>query len=62
MVGFWLKQYFIILRTLHYKAYRQLARWCWGYLGNEIRVVLPSCAVDKIRTAFPSDQYVGFKI
>ena len=26
-------------------AYRQLARWCWGYLGKEVRVVLPSCAV-----------------
>ena len=22
-------------------AYRQLARWCWGILGKEIRVVLP---------------------
>lgn len=26
-------------------AYRQLARWCWGYLGMHVRVVLPSCAV-----------------
>ena len=26
-------------------AYRQLARWCWGILGKEIGVVLPSCAV-----------------
>ena len=33
-----------------------------GYLGKEIQVVLPSCAVNKIRTEFPSDQYVGFKI
>ena len=24
-------------------AYRQLARWCWGLLGKQIRVVLPSC-------------------
>ena len=23
-------------------AYRQLARWCWGYLGKEIRVPLPA--------------------
>ena len=25
-------------------AYRQLVRWCWGVLGKEIRVPLPSCA------------------
>lgn len=34
-------------------AYRQLARWCWGYLGKEVRVVLPSCAVMCIRAHFP---------
>ena len=34
-------------------AYRQLARWCWGILGKEIRVVLPSCAVMCIRQHFP---------
>ena len=34
-------------------AYRQLARWCWGYLGKELRVVLPSCAVMCIRAHFP---------
>ncbi|XP_068736723.1 P2X purinoceptor 7-like [Montipora capricornis] len=34
-------------------AYRQLARWCWGILGREVRVVLPSCAVCCIRAHFP---------
>ena len=51
-----------IYRALRYIAYRQLARWCWGYLGQKVRVVLPSCAVCKIRSAFPSDSYVGFKL
>ena len=34
-------------------AYRQLVRWCWGVLGKEIRVSLPSCAVCCIRAHFP---------
>ena len=34
-------------------AYRQLARWCWGVLGKDIRVTLPSCAVCCIRAHFP---------
>lgn len=34
-------------------AYRQLARWCFGILGKEIRVALPSCAVCCIRAHFP---------
>ena len=34
-------------------AYRQLIRWCWGILGEEIRVALPSCAVCSIRARFP---------
>ena len=34
-------------------AYRQLVRWCWGILGKEIRVPLPSCAVCCIRAHFP---------
>ena len=33
-------------------AYRQLVRWCWGSLGKEIRVPLPSCAVCCIRAHF----------
>ena len=34
-------------------AYRQLARWCWGILGKEVRVVFPSCAVMCIRNFYP---------
>jgi hypothetical protein len=34
-------------------AYRQLIRWCWGVLGKNIRVPLPSCAVCCIRAHFP---------
>ena len=49
-------------RTLRYIAYRQLARWCWGYLGHEVQVVLPSCAVSRIRAAFLSASYVEFKL
>ncbi|CAH3033442.1 unnamed protein product, partial [Porites lobata] len=38
-----------------YVAYRQLVRWCWGYLCRKVRVALPSCAVNKIRQRFPAD-------
>lgn len=34
-------------------AYRHLVRWCWGVIGKEIRVPLPSCAVCGIRAHFP---------
>ena len=44
-----------------YTAYRQLARWCWAYLGKYVRVPLPSCAVQRIREEFPSFDYVGFR-
>ncbi|XP_068695981.1 uncharacterized protein [Montipora foliosa] len=32
-----------------YVAYRQLVRWCWGYLNKHVRGALPSCAANKIR-------------
>ena len=51
-----------ICRTLRYITYRQLARWCLGYLGREVRVVLPSCAVSRIRATFPSASYLGFEL
>ena len=38
-------------------AYRQFTRWCWGILGKEIRVVLPSCVVMCIRAHFPPPGY-----
>ncbi|XP_071496157.1 uncharacterized protein [Diadema antillarum] len=42
-------------------GYRQMARWIWGFLGREVRVPLPSCAVVQIREAFPSMEYRGFR-
>uniref|UniRef100_A0A3Q3GDF4 P2X purinoreceptor 7 intracellular domain-containing protein n=1 Tax=Labrus bergylta TaxID=56723 RepID=A0A3Q3GDF4_9LABR len=48
-------------------AYRHLAycsfvRWCWGYLGHHIRVVIPSCVVTLIWRKFPEpgETYTGF--
>jgi len=32
-----------------------------GWLGKSVRIVLPSCAVHKIRHTFPSEVYAGFK-
>uniref|UniRef100_T1JEN2 P2X purinoreceptor 7 intracellular domain-containing protein n=1 Tax=Strigamia maritima TaxID=126957 RepID=T1JEN2_STRMM len=45
-------------------AYRQFVRWSWGWLGKFKRVLLPSCVVNKIRSAFGSDvnSYKGFKL
>ncbi|XP_041349489.1 P2X purinoceptor 7-like [Gigantopelta aegis] len=50
-------------RRNRYVAYRQFVRWCWGYLGKDVRVVLPSCVVTKIRNTFPSPDgtYIGFQ-
>ena len=48
-------------RRYRFIAYHQLVGWCWGWLGRRVRVVLPSCAVNKIRTTFPSATYAGFK-
>ena len=33
-------------------VYRQLIRWCWDSLGKDIRVTLPSCAVNCIPPHF----------
>jgi hypothetical protein len=57
-------QHILVFRKLRHTAYRQLVCWCWQYLGRKLRVVLPSCAVSKIRDTFPSQSasYVGFKI
>nr|ACJ68410.1 nanor b [Danio rerio] len=43
-------------------AYRNIVWWCWGYLGREIRVVIPSCAVTRIRQEFPdeNENYTGY--
>ncbi|XP_064630852.1 uncharacterized protein LOC135495770 [Lineus longissimus] len=45
-----------------YVAYRQLVRWCWGFLGKKNRVPLPACALEKIRLRFyVLGDAVGFK-
>ena len=37
-------------KRLRHIAYRQFVRWCWGWLGRHIRVVLPACVVSCIST------------
>lgn len=56
--------YSLFNRRYRYVAYRQFVRWIWEYLGKNIRVPLPACAVKKIRTTFPephNQQHVGFQ-
>ncbi|KAJ8348806.1 hypothetical protein SKAU_G00273950 [Synaphobranchus kaupii] len=47
---------------LRHCSYRNFVRWCWGFLGRRVRVVIPSCIITRIREKFPeaSGQYVGF--
>lgn len=53
-------------KRLRHVAYRQIVRWIYGYLGKDIRVVIPSCAICKIRAFFPPPElednavFVGF--
>ncbi|KAI7810814.1 putative P2X purinoceptor 7-like [Triplophysa rosa] len=44
-------------------AHQSFVSWCWGFLGREVRVVLPSCAVLRIQQEFPDPdgQFVGFR-
>ena len=53
--------FLLILRRFRYLAYRQLTWWGWHHLGRHRRVVLPACAVAKIREEFPSasGEYIG---
>ena len=50
----------LFYRRNRYTAYRQFVRWCWHYLGKEVRVILPSCVVSTIRDTFPDQSYTGF--
>lgn len=49
-------------RSFRYAAYRQFTSWVHGHLERKIRRVIPSCAVKKIRNAFPADSnvYTGY--
>ncbi|XP_037830200.1 P2X purinoceptor 7-like [Kryptolebias marmoratus] len=40
-------------KKMRHTGYRQFVSWCWSFLGEHIRVVLPSCVVSKIRAFFP---------
>lgn len=44
-------------------AYRELARFLFGIVGVNNRYILPSCAVQAIRKAYPSPElaYTGFQ-
>jgi len=53
---------YVVNRRYRYTAYRLFVNWCWGYVGKQVRVVLPACVVTAIRTTFPSDIYHGFKL
>ncbi|XP_074544533.1 P2X purinoceptor 7 [Halichoeres trimaculatus] len=46
-----------------YLAYRSFVSWCWGYLGKDNRVVIPSCVVLRIQKEYPDEEeeYTGFK-
>ena len=59
------QQYKALQKPVHekyrYIAYRQFVRWCWEFLGKNIRVPLPSCVVKTIRQKFNSPDFVGFK-
>ena len=55
------KKYVFVLSIYRHLAYRRFVRWIWHCLGKNNRKILPSCVVNKIRTAFPSQQYCGFK-
>lgn len=51
-----------INRRRRHTAYRNLCRFIFGFVRKHNRVVLPACAVSKIRDTFPDDgHFTGFK-
>ena len=51
----------VFFRLFHYISYCQFVCWIWQKLGKHRREILPSCVVNEIRFAFPSEEYTGFK-
>ena len=51
-------------RKYRHVSYRQVVRWCWGFLGRHNRVRLPSCIINKTRITYPDPDgnYKGFKL
>ncbi|KAK7885888.1 hypothetical protein WMY93_025509 [Mugilogobius chulae] len=49
-------------RSYRYAAYRQFTWWMHGWLGKRVRRVIPACAVNHIRLAYPenSGTYTGY--
>ena len=50
-------------KSFRFISYRQFISWVYGYLGKDIRKVVPSCVVNKIRSIFPAPDniYVPYK-
>lgn len=50
--------------ALRHAAYRQFVLWRHGRLGTNIRRVIPSCVVSRIRDRFPNANgvYTGFQV
>ena len=50
-------------RSYRFIAYRQYISWIFGWLGRDVRKVIPSCVVKKIRTTFPAEDgvYIPFQ-
>ena len=50
-------------KSYRFIAYRQYISWIFGWLGKDVRKVIPACAVNKIRMNFPAPDgnYVPYK-
>ena len=50
-------------KSYRFIAYRQYISWIFGWLGKDVRKVIPSCVVNKIRITFPApdNNYVPYK-